>query len=50
MEMEKRPDFLIEAENIRELTSRYDIQQNQRTSNRRLTREIKFSYCKRPEN
>ena len=50
MEMEKRPDFLIEVENIRELTSRYDIKQNQRTSNRRITREIKFSYCKRPEN
>ena len=50
MEMEKRPDLLIEAENIRKLTSRYDIRQNQRTSNRRITREIKFSYCKCPEN
>lgn len=49
MEMKKRPALFTEAENIRELTSRYDIKQNQRASNRRITREIKFSYCKHPE-
>lgn len=50
MEMKKRPDVFTEAENIRELTSRYDIKpKNQRTSNRHISREIKFSYCQRPE-
>lgn len=49
-ETEKRQDLSTDAEDIRGLASRYDTDQNQRTGNRRITREIKFSYCERPEN